>query len=1311
MLELLNKFAWFLSFALCFAVSNLIFWSEIWMWAFMIGAVAAVIVKGFVFPKDYILSRLLFFKRQILKWENISENTYTQQERVELESDDEIDEPYDSVEVEEDTENENIYLDTPAESQNEVYSESNEPENNLVIDEEYQEEIDVHETPAKAQYAYQSDSSSKKSSEVRELNMFEKFFAENLLAKVWGIFVFLGVLFLLGLVYTMIGPITKLILWFVVWGMCYISWVWLDKKWYIEESRIVLWIALLINYLVILWGRYYLWSDDTSSSTILSVGITFFFLIVNTVLAIVTSQVYNSRPLLIFAFIVAYINPFLLWESSSEPYTLLGYTMIVTLGAMFMAYRNKDEVLFPLSFVFAAILILIAPWSDASWWVTKLLCINSLSAIWLYVSTQFRERYKFGFEILISGTFFLIWCMWVLGWEILSPVQYIVMWASSLWLMGLCYIAMHRWVYLYSIWTVGTILTLTPVILQNWLSDGYGLLSALIVIAFWVMNIWITVLQPKKLLGENIRNTISGLVSGSLFLILMVYVLWNQYFTADIQGFLFFGLSIIYAGVAYVQAQSVWIKNISINKDYENLIYSIFSLWISLFTLAVAFVFAENKAVVSIAWLLEANVLFYLAARIKSQKVALLWIVLLIIWVVKFIDFTDITNIFTNAFTWNYGMLISFAIIFVSYVLNLVFIKAKDTDSDSYLSEELAFLHHIFHILGMWTLLLWGHQVIGITDNWISLLYYSTFIMVLWVIYEKLISPGLQKVHLIAYLACMWIHILLFFNDIWTDRLQILLSTLIAGIYSLPFVYDYVKNEKIQNENLFYVFIWYILTLSSLYLYHIFGISLVVTSYWGIIVFSYISFNIKKNNIVSEKSIGMYIVPMAIVSALFYQSAEIWAVLLSLQALLLFFYAHNAKNQKNAILWLIIMIFGVLLMKNSLMPILSYSYIIAGLIILLSMLWSLLFTQNDSESWYLSTEFVWSYNIVHAVWMIILAIWGHDVLWISSDWSSLLYYWVVVILLWVVYEKMSSMWLQKIHLASYILMMGTHIMLFADTIQTESMNLTISSLVVWMFSLPFIYDYFKKWTIWNKPLFIVFLSYLFILSSLYIYQIFGVTFMVTLYWWVLAFAVLWFGIARDILAVRTIGLYLITLTATKVFLYDIWMSVDDTVSRVIALIVVWILMIVLSTMYTKKFGNNLNSEFKLSNLFPKDNEDSHQKYKTQKKEVTQQEKVEAKSTVQKDIEKIDVSEISGVKLTFNGDEKAVQIRAENLLKIAKLITNTYKKTEFAPWELEKAYKLIESDYKSELSPAQYTKIRTLVKRFVDEGGSIELVKK
>ena len=78
---------------------------------------------------------------------------------------------------------------------------------------------------------------------------------------------------------------------------------------------------------------------------------------------------------------------------------------------MYVAYREKDEILFPLAFFFPAFIFLVAPWSDGTGWITKLLSINILSAISLYVSTYFKKSYSFIFEILIAGTFFLLGIM------------------------------------------------------------------------------------------------------------------------------------------------------------------------------------------------------------------------------------------------------------------------------------------------------------------------------------------------------------------------------------------------------------------------------------------------------------------------------------------------------------------------------------------------------------------------------------------------------------------------------------------------------------------------------------------------------------------------------------------------------------------------------------------------------------------------------------------------------------------------------------------------------------------------------------
>jgi len=123
----------------------------------------------------------------------------------------------------------------------------------------------------------------------------------------------------------------------------------------------------------------------------------------------VTSLVYKSHTLLIFSFIFAYINPFLTGGSSTEPYTLLGYTMIVTFGALFMSYTRKDIILFILSFLFAAFLILVAPYSSSGYgWIAKLLCMDILGILALYVSTIFSKQYTYISEYLIGGSFFLI---------------------------------------------------------------------------------------------------------------------------------------------------------------------------------------------------------------------------------------------------------------------------------------------------------------------------------------------------------------------------------------------------------------------------------------------------------------------------------------------------------------------------------------------------------------------------------------------------------------------------------------------------------------------------------------------------------------------------------------------------------------------------------------------------------------------------------------------------------------------------------------------------------------------------------------
>lgn len=109
--------------------------------------------------------------------------------------------------------------------------------------------------------------------------------------------------------------------------------------------------------------------------------------------------------------------------------------------------------------------------------------------------------------------------------------------------------------------------------------------------------------------------------------------------------------------------------------------------------------------------------------------------------------------------------------------------------------------------------------------------------------------------------------------------------------------------------------------------------------------------------------------------------------------------------------------------------------------------------------------------------------------------------------------------------------------------------------------------------------------YLFVTSSIYLYDIFQNTFAISIYRGIIAYAVLHRGIANNLIKYRTIGLYIIGITLAKVGLFDIWYGIDSGIMRVIALMVLGGLLIYISTLYSKKYGGNMKGELELGNIW------------------------------------------------------------------------------------------------------------------------------
>ncbi len=238
-----------------------------------------------------------------------------------------------------------------------------------------------------------------------EPGFLQKFFAENALAKVGGILLFLGVLFLLKLVYAEIGPIGKLLIGFMIAFVIFSVGLFLDKKGLKKESRILFGTAILINYLVILSGRYLIGENALRDESL-----TFFMLILNTIFAISVSLAYASHSLLFFSFVAAYLNPFFIGLDFFEtPYTITAYALLVSMGAIAVSYFYKDKRkvysfnLLTTAFVGGNILLFFAPMELESYWMIKLIAIAFLAL--LSICVAYLNGQKQGMSFYFVGAY------------------------------------------------------------------------------------------------------------------------------------------------------------------------------------------------------------------------------------------------------------------------------------------------------------------------------------------------------------------------------------------------------------------------------------------------------------------------------------------------------------------------------------------------------------------------------------------------------------------------------------------------------------------------------------------------------------------------------------------------------------------------------------------------------------------------------------------------------------------------------------------------------------------------------------------
>ncbi len=828
-------------------------------------------------------------------------------------------------------------------------------------------------------------------------NFIQRFFAENVLAKVGGILLFLGVLFLLKLVYSAIGPVGKLLIGFGIGMVIYGFGLFLDKKKLITESRVLIGTAILINYLVILSGRFLIGSGTFTDDMILNEGLTFFLLILNTVFAVVTSLFYRSHPLLFFSFVFAYLNPFMVGaEASTTPYTLVGYGMIVSLGAVALSrFFKKEHDLFSKSllsvaFIGGNILFLIAPFMVASGWLIKLIATGMLTLLTFFVAYK-NERIKQIAWYFAGGYLFLIALIGLGGiampWELrslpvllgyflfmilmlasgvviftlTSAISILILMATPLLiitglvltntimfnsivfvLLGVLVIYLAVFVYISKLmigalqyayfFLVGVFVILLSGYMslasygEIWIGQSdivFPLSSAIIIVittflyqisayffsrrkgleylytmasvmgiillatviqrdgermilsicsisGYMVLNLLMPFLN-RTLIEAKVRNLVIGLVAGVLFASGSVFYFGEMYFSGLELGIAFLVEAVLYFLLGY----ALYIKlDVVSSKAAKDVVFTMLGISISLFSLAIAFVFSKHSEVVSAVWLFEASLMYFFYKRNEDIKVYAAGLILMAIGLWKLFELID--QVVSEEFL----SLIPIAVIFGSLAVNLKFLEQE--------KKNLRWFHDIGHLIAVSLIAVLVIQIIPSHGHGMSILGGALGTLVLAIVYSKIYSGKIKHIFAAGWVLFMIYQIVSQTKiniNLAQDNLKYLIgiqyfSTTLVGIAVYLFNRFLRQGEQIEKEYTDILrncinasFGIYLFLITSIYVYHIFDHNtFIITIYWGFLTFALLSYGIQKG-VIRWRTLGLYILILTVSKILFF---DVW---------------------------------------------------------------------------------------------------------------------------------------------------------------------------------------------------------------------------------------------------------------------------------------------------------------------------------------------------------------------------------------------------------------------------------------------------
>lgn len=390
----------------------------------------------------------------------------------------------------------------------------------------------------------------------------------------------------------------------------------------------------------------------------------------------------------------------------------------------------------------------------------------------------------------------------------------------------------------------------------------------------------------------------------------------------------------------------------------------------------------------------------------------------------------------------------------------------------------------------------------------------------------------------------------------------------------------------------------------------------------------------------------------------------------------------------------------------------EYLFLISAFIILISLFLNVKFLDKSKDETRKNIH-----DIAHIVWIIAISYFVRDIIISHWNWLSILATAIFIAILWIFYSRFWSKLLKWFFVFIFGLFVLFHIWRF-DYIKYNLSDNMLEYLIFLQYistilisGIVIFWNKINKEKTYNYILNAILVFYLLIILSLYIYNIFENTFLITIFWWTVSSIALMNWILKEKKVLRTSGLYLLFLVLLKISLYDVWYWFENAFTRIIVFIVLWMILIFISIAYSKKYWNDLSWEFDFKNLLPKKDKNNLKKDKVIKEEKNEKfEEKDYKKLLTEDILKININHIKEAQ--FYTDWKLLfKTKASNLIKIAFYVMGKEENYHFKANELKNYYEEISENFISELSPQNLKLVKNSFKKFVEKGWIIKLKNK